>query len=235
MKAKLDSRKSVRINWFKQENVSFIKKRTIQWSYSNYNIELDVITPEIYINYVFSGIKNPIPGTNMIIFADGLPHAYMHTSGSIGDKFLTDKSLNNDVEAVDRIVRIDRGEEKVSKKPVQPHEAHLYKEIQIHERQDKIIRKLTLKNESPKLIRDFELTFIETKEIRFISSNPVPSEKDVPEYKWKIEIPPEGSVAIELNLENYIKNTYKIEKEKDKSDKNLPHQPRSMHNINEIK
>ena len=222
MKAKLESRKSVRINWFKQENVPFIKKRTIQWSYTNYNIEYDEISPEIYVEHVFSGIKNPIPATNIIIFADGLPHAYMHTSGSAGDKFNTDKELDTDLEAIDRIVRIDRGEEKVSKKPVPPHEAHLYKEIQIHERTDKIVRKITLKNEKQKAMKNIILTFIETKEIRFLSSTPEPTEKDAPEYKWNVEIPAEGSISIELNLERFIKNTYKIEKPKENVEINMP-------------
>ena len=226
MKAKLESRKSVRINWFKQEEVPFIKKRTIQWSYTNYNIEVDEIIPDVNLEHIFSGLKNPIPGTNIIIFADGLPHAYMHTNGSVGDKFSTDKELDTDLEAIDRIVRIDRGEEKVSKKPVAPHEAHMYKEIQIHERKDKIIRKITLKNDTQKIMKDIEIIFIETKEIRFLSSNPEPSVKDIPEYKWKVEIPAESSVAIELTLERFIKNTYKIEKPKEKVEINMPSKPR---------
>ncbi|MCP4764045.1 MAG: DUF4139 domain-containing protein [archaeon] len=216
MKANLESRKSVRINWFKQEEVPFVKKRTMQWSYGKGNVIYNESRLSFYSEYVFSGLKKPIPNTSIIVFANDLPQSYMNTSGSVGDKFKTDKILDSDLDSLDRIVKVKQGEDKVITKPVAPHEAHIYKEIQIHERRDVITRKISIKNETSNQIKNIELTFIENKEIRFIESNPKPSKSEAPEYIWNMEIPGEESKIIEITVESHNKTVYKIEKEKTK-------------------
>jgi len=215
MKANLETRKSVRLNWFKQKKVPFTLERTMEWSYYKSNVTLNELRPIAQKQYIFSELKNPIPSTNIIMFEGDLPQAYMDTTGSVGDKFSTDKIHDTSVTIIDRIVKADQGEEKVTKKPVPPHEAHMFKEIQIHERKDKITRKLTVKNESHRPVAILELTFIENNEIQFIKSNPAPKVTDAPEYKWEMEIPAESSIVIEILVENNIKNVYKIEKNDD--------------------
>lgn len=216
MKATLATRKSVRLNWFKQKKVPFVLKRTLEWSYYKSNVQSNDIYHTALMQYIFSGLKDPIPATNIIMFENDLPQAYLNTSGSVGEKFSTDNIQDSGVTIKDRIVTVDQGEEKVTKKPVPPHETHLFKEMQIHERTDKITRKITLTNETHRPISLMELTFIENSEIQFIKSTPEPKVKDAPEYKWEMDIPAESSFVIEIVAENNIKNIYKIEKENNK-------------------
>lgn len=216
MKANLETRKSVRLNWFKQKKVAFELKRTLEWSYYKSTVASNELHHSPMMQYIFSGLKDPIPSTNILMFEGDLPQAYLYTTGNIGDKFSSEKIQDTNLTVIDRVVKVDQGEEKVSKKPVPPHEAHLFKEIQIHERKDKITRKLTIKNETHKPITSLELIFIENNEIQFIKSNTTVNKDNAPEYKWLLDIPAEGSIAIELSVENLIKNVYKIEKENNK-------------------
>ncbi|MBD3349961.1 MAG: hypothetical protein GF364_00565 [Candidatus Lokiarchaeota archaeon] len=133
----------------------------------------------------------------------------------MGSKFKTQKTVEDSVECIDRIVKLDKGEEKVTTTPVAPHEAHLYKEIQIHKRKDVIKRKITLKNKTNRKIGNVELVFIETKQVRFKESEPVPTESDSPEHTWKTEILPESAVSIQITLESYTTSIYKIKREKE--------------------
>ena len=213
MKANLETRKSVRLTWFKQKKVPFTLERTVEWSYYRNTVTYNEMRPGAQKQYVFSQVKNPIPSTNIIMFEGDLPQAYLNTTGSVGEKFSTDKIPDPTITILDRIVKVERGEEKVTKKPPEPHEAHMFKEMQIHERKDKIIRKLTIKNETHRPITAMKATFIENNEIQFIKSTPAPKITDAPEYTWELEIPAEESVVIELTVENTIRNIYKIEKD----------------------
>ncbi|MBD3189663.1 MAG: hypothetical protein GF308_03420 [Candidatus Heimdallarchaeota archaeon] len=217
MKANLGSRKSVRLQWFEQEKVPFSLKYSLGHSYYSTTVMTNELRPQIFQQYVFSGLETPIPSTNIILFEEGLPQSYLKTTGSIGKKFSTLETVSSDLTVIDRIIKVDQGDEKITKKPVSPHEANKYKELQIHERQDKISRKITIKNETIRPIKELEVTFIENKEIRFLKSNPPAHESDPPEYTWKLEIPAEESVIIELTIEYYFKHVYKIEKEEKKT------------------
>jgi len=164
------------------------------------------------MHYIFSGINQPIPKTNIIIFDGELPQSYTSTMGSVGEKIITENSDDSSLKIIDRIVKVKKGEEKIITKPPEPHEAHLYKEIQVHERTDWIQRKITIKNQSDKDIRGMELTFIEKKEVRFVESKPEPNKSDPPEYSWLVDVLPDGSTFIEITLESQIITVYKIEK-----------------------
>jgi hypothetical protein len=216
MKATLESRKSVRLNWFKLEDIPVIKQRSMDWSYTLYNIGDNEISHTMNYQFIFNGITQPIPKTNIIIFEKELPQSYTKTDGNIGEKLLTQKTEDYDVKCTDRIVKLDQGEEKITTKPVLPHETQMYKEIQIRERTDTIHRKITIKNNSENPINAMEIVFIETKEIRFIESSIAPTTTDAPEYKWNFEIPPTESISFEIVLESYTKETYKIEREHEK-------------------
>lgn len=212
MKATLESRKSVRLNWFTQNNVPFSAKRELDFSYTLGNVQYNEISHTVYLHYVFTNLENPIPDTKIIIFDGGLPQSYLHTIGSVGKKISTDKIVDGDLTVMDRIVKVDQGEDKITTKPVPPFESHLYKEIQIHEREDRVKRKITIKNESDQPIKDLEVTFIENKEVNFSESIPTPEKVDAPEYSWMITIPGGSTASIELNVVSHQKNTYKIEK-----------------------
>ncbi|MFX0098123.1 MAG: hypothetical protein ACFFCS_00980 [Candidatus Hodarchaeota archaeon] len=214
MRATLEPRKSVRLNWFKQLKVPFTIKREIKISYDLYSVLNNERVPSVYMHYVFSGLTNPIPSTSIIVFDKELPQSYTSTTGSVGGKINTENMLDSDLNVVDRIVKVEQGEEKITTKPPAPHETHLYKEIQIHERKDTVKRKITLKNETDRAINHLELTIIENKEVRFVESNPPPDNSDPPEYKYSLEVPKDGTVAIEFTLETYQKSTYPIDKPK---------------------
>jgi len=234
MKATLESRKSVRLGWLKLDNVKFNKLRTANWNYNLNTVEQDQTTISMYMQYSFLNINQAVPKTNIISFEQELPQSYTKTEGSIGDKFLTEKTYDTDITIMDRIVKVEQGEEKITTKPVLPHETQQYKEIQIHERTDKVYRKITFKNETAQVISNIEGNFIENKEIRFISSNPNPSKKDAPEYKWNLSIPADASISIELVLETYTKNTYKIERDKPKPSFRGPEMPSMANQMNNL-
>jgi len=198
----------------KLENISFIKKRSLDWSYNLENVQENQRSISVYSQYVFQNIPQAIPKTNIIIFEQELPQSYTKTEGNIGDKLVTEKQYDTELTVTDRIMKLEQGEEKITTKPVPLHEITQYKEYQIHERTDKIARKLTFKNETGQSMQNIEATFIETKEVRFLQSTPAPTKIDAPEYKWEIQIPADGSVSFELILESYTKQTYKITKEK---------------------
>nr|MDO8114543.1 hypothetical protein [Candidatus Sigynarchaeota archaeon] len=214
MKITLDSRKSVRLNWFKQENVPYSIMRELELSYTLDSISQDLLYQTIKKHYMFSTLTQPIPETKIILFDEELPRGYLSTKGSIGDKISTENDEDLDMKVTDRIMKLDQGEEKITTRPVPPAEAHIYKEIQVRERRDKIKRKISIKNDTDKLIKEAIVTFIETKEITFVDSAPKVSKSAPPEYKWSIEIPAGATVSIELQVETYTKTTYKIEKEK---------------------
>lgn len=221
MKAKLETRKQVRLPWFKQHKVPFKIQRELEWQYSQYSAENNDISHTINMNYQFEGLEQLIPETDLIIFDKrGLPQAYMKTEGSIGNKFSTNQVADHELEVRDRIISLKKGENKVSKQPVPPHETHLYKEIQIHEREDVIKRKLTLKNRTNKSINPIELKFVENKDVSFIKSNPEVKLKNAPEYQWIISIEAESEVILELEIKVMVIAKYKIEKEK--KEKTIP-------------
>lgn len=216
MKATLESRKSVRLNWFKQERVPFTLKRRVEWSYGQNNVQIAKDTHYVTFQYVFENLVKTIPATNIILFDGDLPQAYLETQGSIGKKFMTNEMEESNLECRDLIVKMDKGEEKVTTKPVPVHEAHRYSEIQIHERMDKIIRKISLKNVTNRAMKNVEVNFVDNQTVRFVRSAPEPKKVDKPEYYWFVDIPPEETVSVEIHLELYTKQTYKIEKTKDK-------------------
>ena len=215
MKAQLESRKSVRLNWFKQEQVPFVIKNMLEWQYTRHSAEQNEIQREILMQYEFSKLEKAIPNTDIIIFdKTGLPQAYMNTEKNIGKKFLTNKVTNREIYVKDRIVSLKKGENKVTSKPVPPQEAHRFKEIQEHERVDVIQRKLSVTNESNKDIKGIRMVFIQTKEVEFLSCTPEASETSPPEYIWKVDVAAESTTSIEVKLNVITKNIYKIEKEK---------------------
>lgn len=213
MKVTLGSRKNVRLNWFKQEGVPFVLKRELEFSYNENSVLVDTVTPPVYMQYSLSGLLKAIPKTNIIVFSEGLPHSYLSTLGSVGDKLLTEKVVDETMNVVDRIVKVQQGEESIITKPVPPNERHLFKEIQIHERQDTIRRKITLKNEGERLVKGIKVQFIEKKDINYSGASKEPLETDPPEYTWKVDVPPGKSVAIEIVLKRDVRQTYKIERD----------------------
>ncbi|MHA1683568.1 MAG: hypothetical protein ACTSUE_21700 [Promethearchaeota archaeon] len=217
MRVTLGSRKNVRINWFQQEGVPFSIKREVEFSYDANQVLYDTLHHITNMKYVFSGLRNSIPSTNIIIFDGNLPQGYLNTQGCIGDTLSTGQVVDGDVTIVDRIVKVIQGEEKIITKPVAPHEKHQFKEIQVHEREDIIKRKITVKNDNDKVIEKLNLQFIEKKDISFQDSSVPPDVKDPPEYTWKVDVPGLGSVSIEITLKQHVKNTYKIEADKSKA------------------
>jgi hypothetical protein len=217
MRATLESRKAIKLNWFKQEKVPFTIQKSMEWSYNLYNILEDQINRTVCSQYNFMGIHQPIPETNIILFENELPQCYLKTTGSVGDKFQSEKISDSEIEVIDRIMKVEQGETNINTKPPLPNEAHRFKEIQIHERKDKIWRKLTIKNKNIHPVKGMSIGFVEIKEIRYIESTPPVTKKDPPEYRWTFDIPSEGTVTIELILESFTKTTYSIEKDEEKS------------------
>ncbi|MBD3226928.1 MAG: hypothetical protein GF329_01970, partial [Candidatus Lokiarchaeota archaeon] len=183
MRASLRSRKSVRLKWFEVKDINFQIKRKLEVSYSINTVENNVNTHTPKMEYIFKDVNNKnIPSSDIIIFENELPATYARTSGSKGNKFTTDPEIDPVVRVIDRIVELKKGKENISREPPEYPDMRI-KEIEIREREDSLKRKLTFKNETDDKIEYLEFKFMETKNVRFVNSNPEPINRDPPEYK----------------------------------------------------
>lgn len=211
MKASLYSRSNVRLKFFNEDNKDYLIKRKLAVTYDQYRVETDSIKHYVTYEYVFTGIDNSVPQSEIIIFSKDLPVSYEKTTGIKGNKFSTEPKNDLGIEVKDLIVSLEKGEEKITRRPPEYPDPRI-KEIETREQQITVKRKITFVNNTTEKIEDLEFILTETKDIRFKSSTPKPSEEDRPEYKWKINIDGEQSVSVEIELSFIKVKTFEIEK-----------------------
>ena len=212
MRANLYPRKNIRLKWFELKNVSFYLMRKLEISFSTSSVENNINHYTPLLEYIFKGVDKEVPKSDLIIFEDGLPSSYAKTVGLIGNKFSTEPQMDPVIIITDRIVELIKGKEDISREPPAYPNPRI-KEIEVREREDSIKRKLTIKNDSSEIIDPFELKLVETKDVRFIRSNPDPMKKDPPEYTWEFSIQPESNYTIEIQFQTHIRKTFEIEKD----------------------
>ena len=213
MRANLHSRENIRIKWFDLNELPFSLERKLEITYSTSSVEENVNNYTPNFQYFFKEVANTqIPLSDIIIFENNLPATYAKTVGYKGNKFSTEPQSDSIVLVTDRIVELIKGKEIIAREPPSYPNPRI-KEIEVREREDTVKRKLSFKNDSNEPIEHVELKLVETKDVRFMDSNPAPLNKDSPEYIWTFPIDPEASYSIELKFHTHIRKTFEIEKE----------------------
>lgn len=215
MKATLMPRQNVRLMWFKVENLKFQSDRKTEFMYNTYDAQLATINRTAQFQYVFTDVPKQVPASQIVIFDKnlGLPQAYSQTNGSVGSKLTSTWETESELEIVDRLVSYAEGKESIKVEPPPPNLRQRLKEIEIREREDTVIRKITLKNLSDREMKDVELHFVENKEVRFQSSKTELFKKDPPEMIWRVTVPADGTAAVEFTLKIQLTKTFEIERE----------------------
>ncbi len=227
MKATLLPRQNVRLMWFKVETVKFQTDRKLEFTFSTYDAQQATINRSAQFQYVFTDLPKQVPASQIVIFdkALGLPQAYSQTSGSVGSRLSTTWETESELEIVDRLVSYTEGKERIKIEPPPPNMRQRLKEIEIREREDTVIRKITLKNLTEREMGDVQIHFIENKEVRFDSTKMELFKKDPPEMIWKVGVPADGSTAVEFTLKIQLIKTFEIEREPTKKDHENEDQP----------
>lgn len=213
MKANIPSRNNVRVKWFAQENVEYTIEHLLELSYSTYTVEQNEHDHTVQFKYVFTNMDAEVPATDIIVFQSGLPTAYARTAGTRGAKFATDLQEDPDVEVKDRIVELTQGKDKITREPPEYPDPRI-KEIEIREREDKVKRKILIKNTGINALGHVELKLVETKDVRYVGASPEPNKAEAPEYTWIFQVPAEQSVALDLEFTSRVRKTFKIERER---------------------
>ncbi len=215
MKATLLPRQNVRLMWFKVENLKFQSDRKTEFMYNTYDAQQATINRSAQFQYVFTDVPKQVPASQIVIFDKtlGLPQAYGQTSGSVGSRLSTTWETESELEIVDRLVSYTEGKEVIKVEPPPPNMRQRLKEIEIREREDTVIRKITLKNLTEREMKDVQLHFIENKEVRFQASKTELFKKDPPEMIWKVTVPADGTTSVEFTLKIQLTKTFEIERE----------------------
>ncbi len=215
MKATLMPRQNVRLLWFKVEAVKFQTDRKLEFTYNTYDASQATINRSAQFQYVFTDIPKQVPASQIVLFdkALGLPQAYGQTNGSVGSKLTTTWETESELEIVDRLVSYTEGKETIKVEPPPPNLRQRLKEIEIREREDTVIRKVTLKNLTGREMKDAQLHLIENKDVRFQSSKTELFKKDPPEMIWQVTVPADGTATVEFTLKIHLSKTFEIERE----------------------
>ncbi len=213
--------------WFKVEALKFQADRKLDFTYGSYEAQQATINRSGQFQYVFTDVPKQVPASQIVIFDKtlGLPQAYSQTSGSVGSRLSTTWETESELEIVDRLVSYAEGKERIKIEPPPPNLRQRLKEIEIREREDTVIRKITLKNLTEREMREVQLHFIENKEVRFDSSKIELFKKDPPEMIWKVSVPADGLTAVEFTLKIQLIKTFEIEREPTKKDRENEDQP----------
>ncbi len=227
MKATLLPRQNVRLIWFKVETVKFQTERSLEFTFSTYDAQQATINRSAKFQYVFTDLPKQVPASQIVIFdkALGLPQAYSQTTGSVGSRLSTTWETESELEIVDRLVSYTEGKEHIKIEPPPPNMRQRLKEIEIREREDTVIRKITMKNLTEREMGYVQIHLIENKEVRFESTKTEIFKKDPPETIWKVGVPADGSTAVEFTLKIHLIKTFEIEREPTKKDHENEDQP----------
>lgn len=205
----------MRLRWFVETGVPFAVERKLEISYTPSTAERDFLELRPTTRYVFTGLANPVPATDIIVFEDDLPSSYARTQGSVGNKFATDPQEDPVVKAKDRIVEVERGKETIRREPPEFPDPRI-KEVEIREREDVVRRKLVVENEGSDPVVSLEVRLVSTRDVRFVEASPAPDASEPPEYSWKFQVPAEGATTLELKLKTLVKKTFRIERERER-------------------
>lgn len=201
MRANIPSRKKIKIEWFKSK-AQFNIERKVAIEYNSSSVNYNKINWEAKVKYVLvkEGDPKALPSNSpMTLYKQGLPFLFLSTSGTVGNKIISEELIDDDIKIDDDIIQVVEGKpEIIFEDAIKPKE-----HIEVRTRHDKIIRKITIENKLDNEI-ELELNFKQTKDVTFVKSEPEASEVEEPIYKYKITIPSEQTKRITLELQAKI-------------------------------
>lgn len=203
MKANVPTRKKIKLKWFKAK-CDFKIERKIEIQYTANTVASNKLTWDAIVKYALikegALLNKDIPSNSpMTLYKNNLPFLFLNTAESSGTKVNSEDLIDDDILVKDDIVNIIEGETKVTYEDAVNPKEH----IEVRTRYDKISRKINIENKLNNSI-DLILDFKQTKDVTFVRSDPEPSEIEEPNYKYKINIPPEGNSKVSLEFEAKI-------------------------------
>ncbi|TFF94572.1 MAG: hypothetical protein EU544_04305 [Promethearchaeota archaeon] len=207
----MPSRKKIKLEWFKSK-ASLDIERTISIEYNANSVNYNKQNWEAIVKYVLvkEGAPKEIPSNSpMTLYKQGLPFLFLSTSGTIGNKIISEELIDDDIKIDDDIIQIDEGKPEITfEDAIKPKE-----HIEVRTRYDTITRKITIENKLDNEI-SLELNFKQTKDVTYVKSTPEPQEIEEPIYKYQLVIPSEESKRITLELKaKIVKRVTKIKPE----------------------
>lgn len=201
MRANIPSRKKIKIEWFKSK-AEFNIERKVSIEYNASSVNYNKLNWDVIINYVMvkEGEPKALPSNSpMTLYKGGLPFLFLSTSGTIGNKIISEELIDDDVKIDDDMIKVEEGKPEITFEDALKPKEH----IEVRTRYDKILRKITIEN---KLDNEIELVvnFKQTKDVTFVKSDPEPSEIEEPIYKYKLTVPSEEIKRISIELQAKI-------------------------------
>ena len=201
MKANVPTRKKIKLNWFKSK-CDFNIERKVNIEYSANSATYNKQEWDVIVRYIFikEGDPKDIPSNSpMTIYKNGLPFLFLTTTATIGNKIISEEIIDDDISVDDDIVQLSEGKPEITFEDALKPKEH----IEVRTRYDKIIRKITIENKLDNEI-ELELNFKQTKDVTFVISTPEPTEKEEPNYIYKIKIPSEQKSSVVFDLQAKI-------------------------------
>jgi len=201
MKANVPTRKKIKLNWFKSK-CKFDIEREINIQYTSSNVSYNKITHDVIVKYVLikEGDAKEIPTNSpMTLYKDNLPFLFLNTAGTIGNKIISEDLIDDDIKVDDDVINVIEGQAKVTYEDARNFKEH----IEVRTRYDKITRKIMIENKLDNAI-ELTLDFKQTKDVTFIKSEPEPTEKEEPNFRYKINIPSEKKSNVILEVQGKI-------------------------------
>ncbi len=201
MKANVPTRKKIKLNWFKSK-CDFNIERKVNIEYSANSATYNKQEWDVIVRYIFikEGDPKDIPSNSpMTIYKNGLPFLFLTTTATIGNKIISEEMIDDDISVDDDIVQLSEGKPEITFEDALKPKEH----IEVRTRYDKIIRKITIENKLDNEI-ELELNFKQTKDVTFVISTPEPTEKEEPNYIYKIKIPSEQKSSVVFDLQAKI-------------------------------
>ncbi len=201
MRANIPSRKKIKLEWFKSK-AEFKIERKIEFQYTANTVTYNKHNYDAKVTYVLvkEGEPKDIPSNSpMTLYKGGLPFLFLSTSGTIGNKIISEDLIDSDIVVDDDIVEIKEGKPEITFEDAIKPKQH----IEVRTRYDKIFRKITVENKLDNEI-EIELNFKQTKDVTFIKSDPTPDETEEPNFKFKVTVPSEQKKKISLELQAKI-------------------------------
>ncbi len=219
MKANVPTRKKIKINWFKSK-CEFNIEREINIQYTASTVSYNKINWDVIVKYILikEGESKEIPTNSpMTLYKDNLPFLFLNTASTIGNKIISEDLIDDDIIVDDDVINVVEGDAKVTYEDARDPKEH----IEVRTRYDKITRKISIENKLDNGI-DLTLDFKQTKNVTFVKSEPEPSEKEEPNFRYKINVPSEEKSSVILELQAKIMSRVtkikpefiKLEKEK---------------------
>ncbi len=211
IKANIPSRKKIKLEWFKSQSEFKIERKT-EIQYNANSVTENKHNHNVNIKYILTKKGDPkeLPsGSPITLYKEGLPFLFLSTSATIGNKIISEEIIDADITIDDDIVEIKEGTPEITFEDALKLKEH----VEVRTRYDQITRKITIENKLDNEI-ELELNFKQTKDVSFVSSEPVPTETKEPIFMFNITIPSEGNKKITLRLQaKIVKRVTKIKPE----------------------